>query len=237
MGGRWWSGYSYGWGLAYLTFFRDVAGLAISEDIAARLEAYENLMSAGWVWFCEDFVMVCEPPVILEREPEHGGVRRLHSLEGPAVAWRDGTALWFIHGIQVEQNVVESPETITAQQIQSERNAEVRRIMIDRFGAARYLQAIGAEVRHEDTDQYGFPRRLLVADIGDVEPLCMVEVVNSTPEPVDYQPDENAAGVWVGKRWHKMYSLRVDPKCETTQEALAWTFDVKSNDYRPLIET
>jgi hypothetical protein len=99
------------------------------------------------------------------------------------------------------------------------------------------LRAIGAKVRHEDLDQFGFKRRLLVADIGDVEPLTMVEVVNTTPEPIGYRPDENAAGVWVGARWHKLYTLRVPPSMKTTSEALAWTFELPSDAYRPLVET
>jgi hypothetical protein len=109
--------------------------------------------------------------------------------------------------------------------------------MIDRFGAARYLRAIGATVRHEDADQFGFARRLLVADIGDVEELTMVEVVNSTPEPIGYMPDEGAAGIWKGKRWHKVYTLRVPPSMQTTESALAWTFELQPGEYSPLVET
>ena len=238
-GGRWWAGNGWGWGLAYITYFRDVVKLKMTPDIESRLQAYEDLMSAGWVWMHNDFAMVVEPQVELHREPEHNGnIRRLHNLSGPSIAWRDGTALWHIHGVQVPPHVVEHPESITVDEIQAERNAEVRRVMIDRFGAARYLRALDARVMHQDVDQFGFARRLLTADIGDIEPLTMVEVVNSTPEPIGYQPEEGAAGIWVGARWHKIYSLRVPPSMGTCEQALRWTFSLPDDAaYRPTVET
>ncbi len=239
LGGRFWSGWgsSY-YGLASLTYFRDVVNLQLPPEMASRLAASEDIMSGGWLWMHRDFVIACEPPVLLSREDPNDRVRRLHSLSGPAIAWRDGTALWFIHGIQVTQDVVESPQSITPDRIRAERNAEVRRVMIDRFGATRYLRAINAKVRHEDKDQFGFARRLLEANIDDVEPMVCVEVVNSTPEPIGYAPDAEAAGVWVGNRWHKIYSRRADPKCKTTEEALKWTFKLPAKvEYKPLVET
>ena len=163
---------------------------------------------------------------------------RLHSTTGPALRYRDGWPVFAIHGVQVPAKVVESPQTLTIAEIRAEQNAEIRRIMIDRFGAARYLREIGATVRHEDRDQHGFARRLLVAELaGDVEPLVMVEVVNTTPEPIGYHPDEGAAGIWVGNRWHKVYTLRVPPAMRTTGEALAWTFELPAGSYKPLVET
>ena len=239
LGGRWWLGGWY-WGVAYAAFFRDVVKLNLPGDTWERSHAYADMMSAGWLWPHKDFVMVCEPPVQLHMEAAPApGQRfpRLHAESGPAILWRDGTALWFMRGVRLTQQIVEQPGTITAEQIRAETNAEVRRAMIDRFGAARYLRAIDAKVRHEDKDQYGFARRLLVADIGDTEPLTMVEVVNSTPEPIGYVPEAEAAGVWVGSRWHKVYTLRVPPSMQTTGAALAWTFELTGDAYAPLIET
>ena len=239
LGGRWWLGGWY-WGVAYAAFFRDVVKLNLPGDTWERSHAYADMMSAGWLWPHKDFVMVCEPPVQLHMEAAPApGQRfpRLHAENGPAILWRDGTALWFMRGVRLTQQIVEQPGTITAEQIRAETNAEVRRVMIDRFGAARYLRAIDAKVRHEDKDQYGFARRLLVADIGDTEPLTMVEVVNSTPEPIGYVPEAEAAGVWVGSRWHKVYTLRVPPSMQTAGAALAWTFELTGDAYAPLIET
>ena len=35
----------------------------------------------------------------------------------------------------------------------------------------------------------------------------------------------------------KKYMLRVDPKCRTAREAVAWTFDMEAGEYAPAIET
>ena len=59
---------------------------------------------------------------------------RLHCENGPAVEWPAGERYWFWKGVQVPQHVIEVPDAITASTIQSEKNAEVRRVMIERFG-------------------------------------------------------------------------------------------------------
>lgn len=104
--------------------------------------------------------------------------------------------------------MVEAPETITAAEIQAEPNAEVRRVMLERFGAARYIQEIGAKEIDRDLDQYGARRVLYQAEMDGDEPLVMVQVVNSTPEP--------------DGTYHE-YWLRVDPRCRTAREAVAST--------------
>jgi hypothetical protein len=219
-------------GPAYHAFFSYAFGLPAPK----LLQAYCDLLSTGWIFFANEFVVVCERPALLKTTHQRGR-DLLHAPDGPAVVWRDGTALWYLNDMCVPRNVVEAPETITAKQILHERNTEVRRILLDRMGVERYLREIGATVRHEDADQYGFPRRLLVADIGDVEPLCVVEVVNTTPEPIGYTPKEGENGLWRGHRWHKKYMLRVPPECQTAQEAVAWTFFGDAETYRPFIET
>ena len=50
----------------------------------------------------------------------------------------------------------------------------------------------------------------------------MVEVVNSTPEPD-------------GTR--RTYFLRVPPATTSAREAVAWTFGLRGDDYRPSIES
>jgi hypothetical protein len=57
--------------------------------------------------------------------------------------------------------------------------------------------------------------------LGD-EPLVMVKVRNSTPEP------DGA---------YKDYFLRVPPTMRTAREAVAWTFGLEAEDYKPTQET
>jgi Uri superfamily endonuclease len=41
----------------------------------------------------------------------------------------------------------------------------------------------------------------------------------------------------LGSRWHKKYILRVPPRCQTPEEAVAWTFGMNAWEYRPEVET
>ncbi|MGD0052585.1 MAG: DUF6745 domain-containing protein, partial [Vulcanimicrobiaceae bacterium] len=186
-------------------------------------------------WPHPEFAIVCDLPTEIHRQSPAeagGGVRRLHHVGGPAIRWADGSALWFLRGVQVGQHVAERPWEITADDIRAEKNAEARRVMIDCFGAARYLRAIGAvEVQRDEAG------RLLRADIDDVEPLVMVELINSSPEPIGYRPGEGEAGEWRGARWHKQYILRVPPTMRTAREAKAWTCYTTPDRYKPAIET
>ncbi len=162
--------------------------------------------------------MVSERPLSIDRElvdparPRGWGSHRLHRDDGPAVAWPDGWGVWCIHGVRVTRQIVEAPQTLTVEQIRDERNAEVRRIMVDRFGAERYLRESDAQLLDDD-DEFG---KLWRVRLPDDEDLVMVEVINSTPEP-----DGSS----------KTYWLRVPPTMRSAREAVAWTFDLSARAY------
>jgi hypothetical protein len=98
-----------------------------------------------------------------------------------------------------------------------EENAEVRRIMIERYGQARYLVDSEAKVIH--SDDFG---TLYRTEIAHDEPLVMVKVVNSTPESDGSFKD---------------YFLRVPPEMERAKQAVAWTFAKQEAEYGPCFET
>lgn len=68
-------------------------------------------------------------------------------------------------------------------------------------------------------DEFGTLYRKVIMDD---EPIVVVEVENSTPEP---------DGTF------KRYFLRVDPQVRTAREAVAWTFNLAEDDYKPAIQT
>ena len=99
--------------------------------------------------------------------------------------------------------------------IDAEENVEVRRIMLDRYGWAKFMQDSGAK-RIDHDERWG---TLYRREIADDEPLVMVEVINRSPEPDGH---------------YRHYSLRVPPTCQAALEAVAWTFDMKPSDYATL---
>lgn len=207
---------------AWLAFHRycyDVLGL---EDETAKLAGlWELAKSAGYVLPHEHMCWISERHNILSRDD----VGRLHSLSGPACAWPDGWSIYAVHGVCVPRHVVEQPAKLSVMEIDAERNAEVRRVMIERYrygdemsGAAAYMRDAGGE-RIDHDERFG---TLWRRNRRDEEPIVMVEVVNATREPD-------------GR--FKRYWLQVPPHITNAHEAVAWTFDLEPTAYAPRVET
>jgi hypothetical protein len=252
MGGQFWVG-GYYWGSpSYVSFFREVCGLDLGEDMNARALAYAGTCeSACWWWPHREFVMVCERPIAIRRD----AAGRLHSEDSLAIEWPDGWGFAMWHGLRVPEDIILQPESITVDRIDAETNAEIRRVMIERFGMKRYVREAGATVVHEDVDSSGRPRRLLRRKMGAGLPdMMLVDVVNSSPEPVGIRGDEYFMAVPPGRkrvRAYKRYMLCVDaqlrpmpkegpygqPQELTCHNAVASTYGVRGEEYHPEIET
>jgi hypothetical protein len=213
-GGNQWSSWE-----SFLTFFRYIAKLNIDYT---KYDAWEQLaLHSGPRVVHPEFCIISDRPDTLLVDDQN----RPHCETGPFCRWRDGTALYAVHGVRIPVYVIDNPQRITITAIDSEKNAEVRRVMIDRYklfedvsGAAAYIRDAGGR-RVDHDERYG---TLWRREVSDDEAILMIEVVNSTPEQD-------------GK--FKRYWLRVPPETRTAQEAVAWTFGVNASDYAPQIET
>ena len=163
-GGNQWCGYD-----AFLSFFQDVAGLDLPE--------YRTY--APWRTLAErsgprvvhpDFCIISDRPEILTVNDRN----QPHNENGPFCRWRDGSALYAIHGVRLPGWIVERPDLITIEKIHAENNSEIQRIMIERFGWDRYAAECGASVIDHD-ERYG---TLMRGPAG-----MFLRVVNRSPEP------------------------------------------------------
>ena len=121
-------------------------------------------------------------------------------------------------GVPVTHKIAFEPEKITSKQVLAERNAELRRVMIERMGYLRFSEEVEAKELHQDADPGG-KRQLLKIELGDgEEPL--VGLVCRCPST------------------QRQYFLRVPPTMKTCHQAAAWMagFDDPLL-YRPVIET
>jgi hypothetical protein len=186
------------------------------ERLALRLEL---IRSAGPWWALQGLEIATERPLRLAHDAEG----RLHSDSGPALAYGDGYTAWFWHGVSVDREIIESPGSITIDAIDQEGNAERRRVMVERFGPERLVREGNAELVHEDETGRLWRRSMgPFSRWGGEEPIVMVEVLNSTPEPD-------------GSR--KTYFLRVPPRTETARAGVAWTFGLEPDEYAPAAES
>jgi hypothetical protein len=225
-----WSAYSGGslwpqW-VAWRSFFRDVCDLELPGALWDRARALEEVTrSACWWWPWGSFVMVCDRPAVIHRErvgPDGWGSHRLHCDSGPAIAWRDGWSLWFLHGVQVDERTVMHPETLTWQDVLREENAERRRIMAERMGWDRLVEEAGCELVHEVDDPANAPHTLRLWTLPDDlygEPVRLVTMTNASP---DLDGSE------------RRYGLTVPATHSHAGEAIAWTFGLTWDEYRAL---
>jgi hypothetical protein len=222
--------------LAFYEFFREVTGLSAETEKLSGLTALAN--SAGWAIPHEKVCWISERHEIVNQDELH----RLHSVTGPAVRYPDGWSIYAVHGVRVPEFVIMNPEQITVQAVDAERNAEVRRVMLERFpgGLAAYLVGAGAKVVHRGNSRHKVKglrgSRLLYREIPEDEPIVMIECRNSTPEP-----DGTT----------KLYHIRIDPSAyngmasRDVHAAMASTWrkadgSLEFKDYReylPAVET
>jgi hypothetical protein len=140
------------------------------------------------------------------------GDTRITSLPEPlcnvGLRWR---------GVPVTAQIAFFPETLTGPAILAERNAELRRVMIERVGFEKFLREVKAQILDSDRDRGG-ERKLLQVQLADDEPIVVVSV---------HCPSTG-----------RQYLIRVPPATRTCRQAVAWTagFD-NPDDYAPIEET
>jgi hypothetical protein len=127
--------------LAFYHYFREVVGLV---DQTARLSGrWELAQSAGWALPYRHICWVVERHNILARDDHN----RLHCETGPACAYPDGWEIYAVHGVRVPAYVIERPHEISVERIDGEGNAEVRRIMIERYRHGEEIHGTAAFIR------------------------------------------------------------------------------------------
>ncbi len=148
---------------------------------------------------------------------------RVHNDCSPAISYRGSAKLYAWHGVAVAPHVIEQPHLIELREIMSEPNAEIRRVLIERYGWERYIEKTDARVM--DSSEAG-TLLILPSPERDTqeapEAIRVLRVQNSTPEQD-------------GTR--KNYFIRVPPDILTAKAAVAWSFGMSEKEYAPLLET
>ena len=197
----------------------EVLGIVPPDNRAVLDQLVAIARSAGPWLMGKDRAVLSERPLRL-RLDDRG---RLHSIDGPALAYSDGTEAFAIHGVVV-------PRTWSRTRAPSrgpdrrggERRDPTRPRRALRGGAAHPRGRRHAGPRGRDRPTLAARAAGTIGWSGRDEPIVMVEVVNSTPEPD-------------GTR--RTYFLRVPPDTRTAREAVAWTFGLGGGEYRPAAES
>ena len=205
-----WGTHDGAW-IAYYKFANEI-GVPYSTDAAIILN-YHDMYARNALW-CNAYSEICfisdrPTTVLMERESDS---LRLHSENGPALEFADGYQVYAWHGIRVSPHIIDEPEKITVAEIDGETNAEIRRVMMGRYGMDRFLRDTNIEPFHKDDCGILYKR-----EFPNDETLTMVRVKDASTD--------------------REYFLRVPPTMQTATQAVAWTFDMSAEEYQPMIET
>jgi len=190
-----------------------VAGHGLLDDLTLQearvieqfLRAYEAGLGLYWV-FADGIVAVPRPHLQVENN-------WFHCAHGPAICWPGGLSFWFWRGVQVTEEIVMHPETLTIETILATPNLEVMRVMMERFGPERMVKEGDPQMLHQSSE--GTLYALQLPD--EWEQQVIVEVVCPS----------------TGRH----YWLRVPPTMRQVREAIAWTFGLTAYEYQPSVET
>ncbi|MDA7980665.1 MAG: hypothetical protein MPJ50_18055 [Pirellulales bacterium] len=132
----------------------------------------------------------------------------LKRMQGIGIRWRS---------VLIDETIAFAPHRLRATAVVKEKNAEKRRVMIERMGFDRFFKDAGAKQIHSDSDPGGQRELLRVPLQNDEDIVCLSVNCPSTG---------------------RHYLLRVPPKMRTCHQAAAWMagFD-DPKLYKPLKET
>ena len=217
--------------------FAQEIGVKYTEETQAKLKLWINQATHCHFWYPYDnVVLASERPASINLDI----AGRLHSHDRLAIGYSDGWGIHASHGLRVPEYIIERPYEITIEKIYAEQNAEIRRVMIERYGMTRYIHDSGADVVDSRPENFFLKglrgARLLRKEQVNDEPIVMIAVKNSTPEPDGSIKD---------------YTLRVDPNAygglagTDCLAAIASTWRnedgslvfTRPQDYRPEVES
>lgn len=196
--------------LGALEFFHDVCDL--KRQTAALAGLWQIAKNAAWMLPHRQVCWLAERPRILRQDAR----ARLHSADGPAVAYADGWSAYAWKGVLVPPWIIERKDLVTVRAIGAAQDPQVRRCMIEIMTPERFIAHGGAyRVAQDETG-------VLWRQRWRWEAWAAVEVINGTPEKD-------------GR--HKRYFLQVPANMRTPREAVAWTYGLPEQRYRPSVRT
>lgn len=196
--------------LGALEYFHDVCGL--ERQTGALKGLWQTAEQASWMLPHRQVCWLAERPEVV-RQDARG---RLHGADGPAVIYPDGWSAYAWKGVLVPPWVIERPELVNVRTVGAAHDPQVRRCMIEVMTPERFVREGGAyRIAQDETG-------VLWRQRWRWEAWAAVEVVNGTPEP---------------DGTHKHYFLQVPANMRSAREAVAWTYGLPEQRYRPTMRS
>lgn len=161
-------------------------------------EAFQNVVnSCGWIFAFQDKCYICDRPhkVLLDSEG------RLHGTGEPALEYADGWKLYFYEDVILPEKYGQLlPEQWSAQWLLEEKNAELRRVLIEGIGYDRIVE----ELKAKELDAWREYTLLSIPgiDVNLLNPIYLLKMICPSTG--------------------KIHALRVPPEVNSAREAIRW---------------
>ena len=161
-------------------------------------EAFQNVVSScGWIFAFRDKCYICDRPHRVNLDDQG----HLHGIEKPALEYADGWKLYFYEDIVLPEKYGGlSPDKWSVQWLMEEKNAELRRVLIEGIGYDR----ISEELRAKELDAWREYSLLSIRgiDVNLLNPIYLLKMICPSTGQV--------------------HALRVPPEVNSAREAIRW---------------
>ena len=158
--------------------------------------AFKSLTeSCGWIYPFEKICFVCDRPRQLHFDSEY----LLHALGEPAIEFADNFSVYSYRGVSLPQTIGQvPPASWEASWLLTEKNAEVRRVLIEAIGYSRICQ----ELQATELDTWQEYTLLKIENSIDIEPIYLLKMTCPSTRHI--------------------HALRVPPFVRSANEAIGW---------------
>jgi internalin A len=190
----------------YLTqLYISSLGLNLSQKAQEILRSQKLLFEhCGWIFPFEKICAVCDRPRHLRFDSQN----RLHAEGEPAIEFADGWNFYYYHGVRLPEEYGQlHPNQWQSQWLLTEKNAELRRVLIQGIGYDRLCQELEAK-QIDSWQEYA----LLQIDNADVEPICLLKMTCPSTGFI--------------------HALRVPPNLASARKAIRWVnWDIDPEEF------
>jgi len=203
--------------ISFYVYMRDELGISLPE-----ITGLELALHLGWFIPFDRACLVAKRPLFIHRNAEG----RLDHDTMPVIKWADGEEMYAVNGVVVDKRIITDIESYTPKEVLTESNVELRRIMLDRYDPIKLFERGGAVTIDEGLDHQNRKMVLKMLPFPDLEEenihmLFVKDPAKIVPGLEDKFPET---------------ALRINPVITSVHDALSSTFNLKADDYKPVIE-
>lgn len=189
---------------------------------------YKEIVLSEFVYgmFYESVAIVSVKPLEINRD-ENG---RLHKIDGPAIKWRDGWENYAVHGVRFKKDLFTEAfikKSLKPEDILTLDNAEQKSVIIQEYGYGEIIKSLGDKVKIINKEK-GFVNRTMPVEyvLMDVD---FGWTVHRFVKVGWYHKDKSYHETFLG--------VPISKETDTCKKAIAWTFYMKEDEYKPELET